>query len=128
MNTVWYLTKNGDILMWRNDESINPIKTVACVDPQQTFYPFLVLSGRITALSLFGFTSSQIQTNHTSNSIENKDSDVCTICYKIKANCVLYQCGHVFFCSKCKVSYENQDRICQKCHMNYDHIIEIETD
>ncbi len=99
----------------------------------------MFLNGRITALSVFGLIAQNVrltETNHNTNSTsrtdiqaEDDDSDRCTICYDAKATCVLIPCGHMIFCTKCKVDYEARSaKICPKCRATYQQAIEVEAD
>ena len=100
---------------------------------------FYFLNGRITALSVFALIAPNVQlpetnhitgsTNRTTNDIDDDDTDRCTICYDGKATCVLIPCGHMIFCTKCKIDYENRSsKICPKCRARYEQAIEIKLD
>ena len=130
---------SGEILLCRNNDTVSQPRILTFADPCQTFYPFLFLNGRITALSVFGLIAPDVrlpETNHNDNSSnrpdnngEDDDSDRCTICYDAKATCVLIPCGHMIFCTKCKVDYENRSaKICPKCRAKYQQAIEVEAD
>ncbi len=126
---------SGEILLNRNNDSIAQPRILTFADPNQTFYPFLFLNGRITALSVFGLIAPNVQLaegnhqNNSNNETDDDDSDRCTICYDAKATCVLIPCGHMIFCTKCKVDYEIRSaKICPKCRATYQQAIEIEAD
>ncbi len=124
--------KSGDIHMWRNNESKNPTRTVACADSNLEFYPFFFLNGRITALALMGIVSStriaQANTNGKKPK-DDEDADLCKICFDARANCVLLPCGHIFFCSVCKDEYEKKSaKKCPNCRDPYESTIEFEAD
>lgn len=130
---------SGEILLSRNNDSTCQPRILTFADPNQTFYPFLFLNGRITALSVFGLIAQNIQTNEynsnlnlnlkTDGNTEEDDSDRCTICYDAKATCVLVPCGHMIFCTPCKNDYEMKStKICPKCRATYQQAIEIEDD
>jgi hypothetical protein len=130
---------SGEILLCRNNDTISQPRILTFADPNQTFYPFLFLNGRITALSVFALIAPNVrltETNSTMNSnhkkdtnMDDDDSDRCTICYDAKATCVLIPCGHMIFCTKCKVDYEiKSTKTCPKCRAQYQQAIEIEAD
>ena len=102
--------KSGDINMYRNNESGRPTRTVASADSSQKFYPFFFLNGRITALALMGIISpNRIAQTHAPTSQEaDEETNTCKMCFDAPANCVLLPCGHIFFCSTCKIGYETQ--------------------
>ena len=130
---------SGEILLCRNNDTVSQPRILTFADLNQTFYPFLFLNGRITALSVFGLVAQNVLlsetnsttnlTNQTDNNAEDDDSDRCTICYDAKATCVLIPCGHMIFCTKCKVDYESRSaKICPKCRADYQQAIEVEAD
>jgi len=130
---------SGEILMWRNNDTRIQPRILTFADPNQTFYPFLFMNGRITALSLFGLIAPNVKVTESStskpkpNSIDasdDDDSNICTICLCEKATCVLIPCGHMIFCADCKVKYERNstDKNCPKCRRAYQQIIEVEAD
>jgi len=122
--------KSGDIHMWRNNESNQPTKTVACADKDGIFYPFFFLNGRINALALMGIISSiKIVCNTREKESKNNDSDLCKICRDNKANCVMFPCGHVFFCTDCRNLCEQKfGKTCPLCRKVYENVFEIEDD
>ncbi|CAF1034839.1 unnamed protein product [Rotaria sordida] len=93
--------QSGDIYMCRNNESILPTRTVAHIDPSQEFYPFFFLNGRIAAFSLMGLVSPTRIVPHSLTLINDRNDDfgICQLCCDAPANCVMFPCGHVFFCS-----------------------------
>lgn len=121
--------KSGDFHMWRNNSSIIPTKTVAFADKSQTFYPFFFLNGRITALSLIGIVSSTKIVQNNNPKIEEKDEDagLCQLCSDQPANCVMVPCGHLFFCSGCKDTFEKKfGKNCPFDRKPYENVFEIQ--
>ena len=127
---------SGEILLCRNNDRVGQPRILTFADPNQTFYPFLFLNGRITALSVFALIAPNVQnmdndtqpSEKTDNDLSEDDTDRCTICFDAKATCVLIPCGHMIFCTKCKGDYESRSaKICPKCRANYDQAIEIDT-
>ncbi|CAF1472142.1 unnamed protein product [Adineta steineri] len=123
--------KDGDIQICRNNDS-NTIKTIACTDPQQTFYPFFFLNGRIAAFSLIGLISSTNNAINNNKKTKEKDENagLCQICLDTPASCVLIPCGHIVFCSDCKDSFEKKfsEKRCPICRDNYNNVFQIEDD
>lgn len=129
---------SGEILLCRNNDTVSQPRILTFADLNETFYPFLFLNGRITALSVFAIVAQNVRltetnnitsTNRTDNTIEDDDSDRCTICYDAKATCVLIPCGHMIFCTKCKLDFElRSTKICPKCRATYEQAIEVEAD
>lgn len=130
---------SGEILLNRNNDHASQPRILTFADPNQTFYPFLFLNGRITALSVFGLIAQNVQTNEYNSNLDlntnanantdDDDSDRCTICYDAKATCVLIPCGHMIFCTPCKNDYEAKStKTCPKCRAVYQQAIEIEAD
>jgi len=138
---------SGEILLSRNNDSVAQPRILTFADPNQTFYPFLFLNGRITALSVFGLIASNVNIDDPKWSPSPRhvkkdgsdgsdidtgsgdDSDPCTICYDVKATYVLLPCGHMIFCPKCKDEYEKtSEKICPKCRAKYEQAIEIQSD
>ncbi|CAF1291469.1 unnamed protein product [Adineta steineri] len=130
---------SGEILLCRNNDTVSQPRILTFADLNQTFYPFLFLNGRITALSVFALIAQNVRPTETNqnvnstprvdNNIDDDDSDRCTICYDAKATCVLIPCGHMIFCSKCKIDYEMRSaKICPKCRAEYQQAIEVEAD
>jgi hypothetical protein len=122
--------KSGDINMWRNNESRNPTRTVACADSTLEFYPFFFLNGRITALALMGIVSTTTVTRKKPDDNDyDEDSGLCQLCVSKPANCVILGCGHLFFCSDCKVQCETKfGKICPLCRKAYETVLEIADD
>ncbi|CAF4008432.1 unnamed protein product, partial [Rotaria sp. Silwood1] len=93
---------SGEILLCRNNDTISQPRILTFADLNETFYPFLFLNGRITAVSVFALIAPNVRltetnhninsTNRTENNVEDDDSDRCTICYDAKATCVLIPC------------------------------------
>ena len=141
---------SGEILLSRNNDTLSQPKILTFADPNQTFYPFLFLNGRITALSVFGLIASNVQikkndfsglletagsdshinrTNDGYCSGDDDDSDPCAICYDARASWVLLPCGHLIFCTKCKADYESKaTKTCPKCRAPYQETVEIKSD
>ena len=119
--------KSGQILMCRNNQTDERATVLAVVDASLTYYPFFFLNGRINALSLFGALS--LENKGRVEPPPNTDADLCQLCLDEKANCVLLPCGHVFFCSACKITYETKSaRQCPNCRTEYTSCIEINED
>ncbi|CAF3272931.1 unnamed protein product [Rotaria socialis] len=130
---------SGEMLLCRNNDTVSQPRILTFADLNETFYPFLFLNGRITALSVFALIAPNVRlteanlpldsNNRTDDCIDEDDSDRCTICYDAKATCVLIPCGHMIFCTKCKVDYElRSTKICPKCRAVYEQAIEVEAD
>ena len=119
---------SGNINMCRNNELPMGTKTVACADPSQSFYPFLFLNGRIKAFYLIGLISSTRKTPFCRRlSSTQDDANLCSICFENPLNCVLFPCGHLFFCSNCKDNYERRSgKVCPVCRASYTEVFEIE--
>ncbi|CAF2400843.1 unnamed protein product [Rotaria sp. Silwood2] len=121
--------RNGEIRMWRNNESIVPTRTVAFADPSQAFYPFFFLNGRIMALSLIGLVSStKIVPVQPTPKKKDDDAGLCQLCLDTPANCAMIPCGHIFFCSDCKSQFEGKSKLCPICRAEIKNIFEIESD
>ena len=138
---------SGEILLSRNNDPTAQPRILTFADPNQTFYPFLFLNGRITALSVFALIASNVHivdtnlnpsprhvkkkesSGNDSNGESGDESDPCTICYDVKATYVLLPCGHMIFCAKCKEEYEKtSEKICPKCRAKYQQAIEVQDD
>ena len=129
---------SGEILLFRNNDTTSQPRILTFADPNQTFYPFFFLNGRVTALSVFGLIAPNAQVidnNQHDQSSDRRpddaddDSDRCTICYDAKATVVLIPCGHMIFCTACKGDYELRSaKLCPKCRATYQQAIEVEAD
>jgi hypothetical protein len=142
---------SGEILLRRNNDRQCQPRILTFADPNQVFYPFFFLNGRITALSVFASNIQIMSTNpnlflsyqtnpaisenindahgNDGNHDDDDDTDQCTICFDAKATCVLLPCGHMIFCRICKDKHENQlDKCCPKCRTEFQQIIEIAED
>ena len=129
---------SGEILLFRNNDTTSQPRILTFADPNQTFYPFFFLNGRVTALSVFGLIAPNAQVidnNQHDQSCDQRsddaddDADRCTICYDAKATVVLIPCGHMIFCRACKGDYELRSaKLCPKCRATYQQTIEVEAD
>ena len=56
---------SGEILLCRNNDTVSQPRILTFADPNQTFYPFLFLNGRITALSVFALIAQNVRLTET---------------------------------------------------------------